>query len=113
RHRMGWVERKGDGGSRRHNAWRLLQFVDQIFVELNRCRGSILITRFRQCDLNAEQVVGPEARINSDKLLKAPDQQSSQKQHKNSDRDFRGDEQASRPASSSCAAAAAWTQRIG
>jgi hypothetical protein len=79
-HHLRGPERNNGRGGGRQNSRRSRNVFDELFKEVIGYRAIIAILRFRQGNFSAEQMVGPEARIHGQQLLKTPHHQRGEKQ---------------------------------
>src|ERR1700676_1685739 len=72
RHNLGRSERNYACGGRGRDTWRSRYVFKKLLIEMIRDGAIIAVLRLRQCDFSTEQMVGPEAWVNRQQLLKTP-----------------------------------------
>src|SRR5271155_1102834 len=112
RHHLRWVQRNLSRATCRKNARRLGKLVEKQFKDTIGSWAAVLVTRFRQSNFQAEQMIGAKTRVDSEQLLKTPDNQRAEKQHHNSDGDLSGHQRASAQAMPAGARANSWAKSL-
>src|ERR1700679_2898415 len=71
-HYLGRSERNNRRGGGGGNTRRARYVFEKLLIEMIRDGALIAILRLRQCDFSTEQMIGPEAWVNRQQLLKTP-----------------------------------------